>query len=119
MPYTVPWNLLGLIVSGDIGDFTIYTDRHMRKEVFPRAPPKEPPTARQIARRQAFARAVRNYKSLTPEETAQWENVTRMLSMPLTGQNLFISLSFSQDNDSLITLNRQAATTLTLPPPVS
>jgi hypothetical protein len=118
MTWTIPWNLIGLMVSGDFADLTIYTDRHQRKIPFPRSPPKEPPSQAQIEQRLAFKRAVNNYKNISPAETAQWENVTRRLSIPQTGQNLFVSLSFSQDNLALQTLNSQASMSLTLPPAV-
>lgn len=118
MAWTVPWNLIGMIVSGDIGPLTIYTDRFGRKVPFPRSPPKQPPSAKQSERRSQFRQAVINYMALSKGEKQKWENLTKKLSIPQTGQNLYISLSFSQDNSAFQTVLSQAHMTLALPPAV-
>jgi len=39
--------LLGFNPTGDLGPFTIYTAHDRRPVVFPKAPPKEPPSWKQ------------------------------------------------------------------------
>jgi len=118
MAWTIPWNIIGLQVSGDVGDLTIYTDRFGRKVPFPRSPPKQPPSIAQVQRRNQFRQAVQSYMMQTEQVKQQWEDITKKLSLPLTGQNLWISASFSQDSFALQTLNKQANTSVEMPPSV-
>jgi len=108
MAWTIPWNLIGIEVSGDIGDLTIYTDRFQKKVAFPKAPPKEPPSARQIAQRLKFKNAQAAWMALTFREQVNLEKATQSLSAPLTGQNLWISAFIRNDNSDLITFESQS-----------
>lgn len=119
MAFTVPWQLMGIWVSGDIGGLTIYTDKHGRKVAFPKAPPKEPPSPAQVHQRQRFQAAQAAWKSLSSEDKQQLETATIRGSIVMTGQNLFISVSLRNDNDALITLARQTNTQLPTVPFIS
>ena len=112
MAYTTPWQFLGIWVSGDVGDVTIYTDRFGRKVAFPKSPPKEPPSVQQIHQRNRFATAQNNWRQLTDDEKQQLETATLRGALVMTGQNLFISVALKNDNLALQTLAKQTNTTL-------
>jgi hypothetical protein len=113
--WTVPWNLIGLTVSGDVGDFTIYTDRYGKKVAYPRQPPEVPRTPAQATQRDAFAAAQSSWAALTPAEKASLEDACRVLSLPLTGQNLWISTVLRRDRPAYETVAQQSG--ITLPDP--
>ncbi|MCH7687828.1 MAG: hypothetical protein IH899_14285 [Planctomycetes bacterium] len=114
MAWSVPWNLLGLIVSGDVGAFTIYTDKHGRKTVFPKSPPEKPPSVDQIAQRSRFATAQAAWSALTDQEKADLEAACRKLSIPLTGQNLYIKVALTARQSAADTVASQS--NIALPP---
>jgi hypothetical protein len=115
MAWSVPWNLIGLQVSGDVGGFTIYTDRHGRKVVFPKAPPEKPPTQRQLQQRSRFRAAQRSWAALSLDDKAKLEEMTKKASAPMTGQNLWIHSALTADNPAIETL--EAQTGITVPKP--
>ena len=115
MAYTVPWHLIGLQISGDIGPYTIYTDRHARKVVFPKAPPKEPPSEFQIDLRARFKSAQAEYMAQTDQVKAEIEAATKKLSIPLTGQNLWISIAMKANFEVLQTIRDQSGINLATP----
>lgn len=108
MAWSVPWQLMGLEVSGDIGDLTIYTDRFGKKVAYPKAPPKEPPSFLQIIQRQRFADGQAAWMALDPDEKDALERATKKVSAPLTGQNLFISTYMRADSADLQTFSSQS-----------
>lgn len=114
MAKTIPPHYMGLRVSGDLGPVTIYTDRKNRKIFYPIAPPKEPPTQRQLWQRQRFKLAVTYWKQLPPEAKANLEDATRKLGLCLTGQNLFVSCWIRSAPDQYAAVERQSG--ITLPP---
>jgi hypothetical protein len=118
MAWTIPWHLVGLIVSGDCGPLTIYTDRFGRKVPFPRSPPKEPPSPLQVTQRTKFQTAITNWKSTTAANRENWEAMSLKLSLPMTGLNAFISCSFRDDERLVETLRHQSGIALLSPPSV-
>jgi len=110
----IPWNMVAMRISGDVGGVTIYTDKVMRKVVFPIAPPDKPPSPLQSTRRRRFQLAQAAWKQLTREEKADLEESTRMLGIPLTGQNLYLSVALTGDESPANAISRQ--TGITLPP---
>lgn len=113
MALGVPAQIMGLIVSGDVADYTIYTDRHGRKVAFPIAPPKEPPSPLQVQHRARFRTAQQNWTALTAEQKAALELCTQRASLAMTGQNLYIAIALKNQTGLVATLERQ--TDLTLP----
>ena len=107
--------VMGMIVSGDIGPLTIYTDRHGRKIAFPKAPPKEPPTDLQVSHRARFRSAQQEYMALSHVKRNDWERLSRRASLCMTGQNLYIHIAMKGGLVNLDTLMRQ--TGLTVDPP--
>jgi len=117
MALGVPANLLGIMVQGDIGEYTIYTDRHGRKVVYPKAPPKEPPSAAQTQLRNRFRAALINWMQLTPEERDAYKRATRNCNAAITPTGLWISGSITHDTTSIQTISRQTGIHLVNPPP--
>lgn len=115
MTWTIPWNIIAQQVAGDFGDLTVYTDRHQRKVWYPRAPPKEPPTDRQMHQRHLFTLAQRSWAALTPQEKKDLEDMCRRTSASLTGQNLWMSCHIKGDWSTLETISRQAGIPITHP----
>ncbi len=111
-------NLLGLIVSGDVGGITIYTDRHGRKVAYPKAPPKEPPTQMQIDSRAKFKSAQAEYMALTSSEKQAYELLTKAANLCMTGQNIFISTAMRHTQGILDTIMLQTGITVVSPTPV-
>lgn len=115
MPYGFPASVLGLIVSGDLGPSTIYTDRYGRKVEFPRSPPTKPASPHQQYLRNRFRQAQQNYMALSPALKDKWENITRATSLCMTGQNLYIHVALKEDYDFLNTLIAQSRITVPTP----
>ncbi len=115
MAWSIPWNLIGLSVSGDFGDVTIYTDRFGKKVVFPKSPPKKPASPAQVIQRAAFRSAQSNWSSLSPQEKKNLELSTQILSLCMTGQNLWIHVLLKGSITLLSTIERQSGVTLPRP----
>lgn len=115
MAIGVPASVIGLIVSGDLGGYTIYTDRHQRKIVFPKAPPKEPPTIHQTRLRERFRLAQAEYMAASPPERSAWEQLTLRSSLCMTGQNLFIHVAMKHTFGTLTTIMQQTGVSVTPP----
>lgn len=118
MAWTVPWNLVGLLVSGDVDGVTVYTDRFGKKVVFPVAPPDKPPSTLQSVQRGRFTSAVSAYRALTTAEKTAYELIVQRGSLCLTGQNLFIKVALKRQYRSLDTLMHQTGVTVPYPPPL-
>lgn len=108
-----PPNAIGIIVSGDVDGYTIYTDMLGRKVAFPQAPPKEPPSPMQVSHRARFASAQSAWAALTAPQKAILELATQLTSLAMTGQNLYIAIALKANPDLVPTLERQ--TDLTFP----
>jgi len=114
----IPASALGLIVSGDIGELTIYTDRRGRKIAYPKAPPKEPPSVMQINCRRRFRSAQLQYMALTPSQKLAYEDLARGAGLCLTGQNLLIHVAMKHTFGTLTTLMQQTGISVIPPDPV-
>lgn len=107
MAYTVPADLLGLVVSGDLGGMTIYTDRFGKKVYYPKAPPTKPPSPLQVIQRGRFRLAQADYMQLPSADKRAFELLAQRASLCLTGQNLFIHVALDHDYVFLDTLQHQ------------
>lgn len=108
----VPFALLGFRVTGDIGGVSVWTDRHGRKTLYPIAPPKHPASTEQALFRTRFGQAVAAWKALTPTQKENLENACRMMSLRLTGQNLYVSAALKNMNANVQAIARQTGLTL-------
>jgi len=110
--WSVPWNLLGISLAGDVGGYSTYTDRYGKKIVYPFSPPKEPPSEKQVACRAAFRNAQQSWASLTADDKASLELACHRTAVPLTGQNLWIHAVMTGDSQAYLTIQRQSGVTL-------
>lgn len=115
MAIGIPASALGLIVSGDLDGVTIYTDRFGRKILYPKAPPKEPPTELQVYMRTRFRAAQAQYMALSAPDRALWELLACRANLCMTGQNLLIHIAMKDAFTLLDTLMRQTGVTVTPP----
>lgn len=109
-------SLLGVSVSGDLGPLTIYQTKRGKTVAFPKAPPKCPPTPAQNSQRYRFRKAIENWQLLSDAQQHAYEHVVSVLSICMTGVNLWIHFSLMREPASLRTLERQSDTLLTSPP---
>ena len=110
--------MLGLRVDGDIGPWTVYTDRYGRKKWFLYSPPTKPATTAQLNWRDRFRNAQASWSALTPDEKAALELAVNKASLCLTGQNLWISAILKSRQQSYLAVERQTGITLpSLPSP--
>lgn len=114
MPWTVPWNLIGLEVSGDVGPLTIYRNKNRKKVAFPKDFRQEQASEARLRQRERFRQAQANWKALTDEEKQALEACAHTLSLCATGQNVYISVSLRHDQSGYTTLSRQSG--IELPP---
>lgn len=116
MASTVPINLLGLQVSGDVGGITIYTDRFGKKIGFPKSPPKKAPSVEQLRVRTRFRVAQAAWSTLSDDFKFQWEKMSEVNFTGQTGQNLFIHFALIDDQRAFGTLAGIRFLDLSYPP---
>lgn len=102
-------------VSGDFGDLTIYTNRFGKKVAFPKSPPDKAPTPIQNQQRSRFFLAQADWSSQTKQVKSNLEELCRKANIPMTGQNLWIHAALMNDNQAIVTLERQ--TGISVPKP--
>ncbi len=119
MALGIPANLLGIMISGDIGDFTLYTDRYGRKVVFQKAPPDKPPSVLQSLQRGRFRTAMANWKAADSQVRLDWESASLRTSLCMTGLNMWLHFSLKGRVEGLSTISDQSGITLAMPPAVA
>lgn len=115
MAWTFQPDLLGLQISGDIGDVTYYVNKNQKVVAFPKDWRQEATSPARAAARERFRLAQAQWADLTNEQKETLENACRKLVMAMTGQNLYISVALKNDMEAYETVERQSG--LTLPPP--
>jgi hypothetical protein len=108
----------GIDLAGDIGPYTVYTNKNRKLVAFPRSPPKDPPTGAQLRQRYRFTLAIQNWNLLQASERTAWEELSLALSLPRTGLNVFIALSLNPDDASLQTAIDRTGIFVTPPPEI-
>jgi hypothetical protein len=112
----IPFCLLGLQISGDVGPWTIYSDRFGKPIVFPRSPPKVPRSERQAAQRQRWRDCCDAWNALDQAERDAYETLSLRASMCMTGFNLFLKMSMNPDYSTWSLLFEQTGLTYFAPP---
>ncbi len=110
--WTIPWNLIGLAVSGDVGDVTIYRNKNQKVVVFPKDMRQDKQSARRLEQQSRFRIAQSNWSALTNQEKQDLEKMSKILYLPATGQNVYISVQLRNDVEGYETLSRQSGVDL-------
>jgi hypothetical protein len=115
---TIPPSLWGIMVSGDVGDLTVYTDRYGKKVFYKKAPPEKPASVLQALQRGRFRDAMANWKALPQATRDDWETVSLRASLCMTGLNMWIHFSLKGTMAGLHTFVHQTGILLDYPPAV-
>lgn len=102
------FNVMGFNATGDLGGFTLYTNKKGKLVWFIKAPPTTPPTYYQDIKRNYFRRAAAAWARMPDELKKRWEQVTKRLSLRLTGYDLWVFWYTCSDDLALRTLQRQS-----------
>jgi hypothetical protein len=116
MALAIPVAFIGTQVSGDIGGYTLYTDRKLRNVAYPRHPPKKPRSILQARQRSRFAFIQSAFADEPQDIQEAWERASLTMSLQMTGRNLYTALAFRQDEPLRQTLERQSGESLPMPP---
>lgn len=73
---------------------------------FVKAPPLEPPSQLQTSVRNSIRLAAYTWRSLSPERQADWERVSKLAHLQITGYNLFVFWTLKKDDAAIHTLER-------------
>jgi hypothetical protein len=100
--------LAGFNVQGDIGPYTVYTSRRGKFVVFDKAPPLTSASYAQLVQRNRWRGAAKLWRELLPNERARWEEASKKLRLMLTGYNLYVYFSTTNDLPTIRTIERQS-----------
>lgn len=114
MAWSIPWNFLGVSVSGDLGDYTVYENRHGKKVAFKKVLHQPIQSQRRLDQQTRFREAQAGWKALADSEKLALEDMARRLSLYATGQNIYISVQLTNDVNGYATLEKQSG--ISLPP---
>lgn len=99
---------LGFNTQGDLGPWTFYTSKRKGLVFFQKSPPLEPPSFLQTHQRNKFRLTAMLWAWLTLEQKANWELVSKRLSLRITGYNLFTYYVTTGDEEAIETVQTQA-----------
>lgn len=88
-------------LAGDVGAFTVWTTQRGKMVIIKRAPPDKPPSVKQFKQRARFRLTMQRWKALNPETKETWNILANRLGICASGMNLFMSLCFSPDHQTL------------------
>lgn len=108
-------NWLGLNVQGDIGPITLYTSARGKLVGFLRAPPLNPPTAKQQVIRERFQIAATKWREATATTRLQWRQLARKANLGITGYNLWTWFCYTANEASLRSLELTTGQQVTRP----
>lgn len=111
-----PWRLLGFRPTGDVGQFTLYTNRKGKLVCFLKTRPSKPLTSRQRANNRQFAAIASVWRSMSPASRQAWQQACRQAGLTITAYNLFVYSNMQPDSTTLQTIQRQSGIYLGFPP---
>lgn len=103
---------MGLSQTGDLGPFTIYTDKRRQPVWFLKAPPTKTPSALQLHNRNRFRNAANAWRHLTPATRALWAEAAHKARLFASGYNVFIYWQLRRDAPPIHTIERLSGITL-------
>jgi len=104
--------LLGFEVTGDLGPWTLYTSHRHALVFYARVPALNPPSVQQVVLRAEWTAAAAAWRALSSSQRAAYERASRVLSLRITGYNLWVYWKTTGDRDTIRTIERQAGLTL-------
>jgi hypothetical protein len=103
-----PWRLIGIRPTGDVGPFTLYTNRKGKLICFLKTRPAKPLTARQRANMRKFEAIASVWRSMEPAQRADWSLAAKRAGLTITAYNLFIYSQMQPDSSTLLTVQNQS-----------
>lgn len=111
-----PWHLIGFRPTGDVGDFTLYSNKKKAIVCFLKTHPGKPFTARQKANMRQFAAIASVWSSMSPALREAWSQACQRAGLTITPYNLFVYSNMQPDSSTLQTVQRQSGIYLGFPP---
>lgn len=84
----------------------MYTDKRNQLVVFPKSPPLVPPNLLQQSVRNRITAAAYVWRSLSPEQRANWNLAATRARIKIHGYNLFTFYITKADDDTIHTIER-------------
>lgn len=104
-----PWKLIGIRPTGDLGQFTMYTNRKGSLVCFLKTRPAKPLTNRQLGNMRRFTAIGSVWRSMPPSERQAWQLAAKRAGLTITAYNLFVYSQMQPDSSTLLTVQRQSA----------
>lgn len=109
------FTFLGLEISGDLADYTMWRTRRGRLVCYPRTVPGKPPSPAQQAHRARFAQACAAWAALPASARSAYEEAAKRCSLPMTGHNLWIRWTFTGDLHEALAIQSFSGLSFPLP----
>ncbi len=97
---------IGFNSQGDLGPWTLYTDKRKGLVFFIKSPPLEPPSQLQTSIRNSIRLAAYTWRSLSGDQRADWETVSKRANLKIHGYNLFVFWLLRHEDAAIHTLER-------------
>lgn len=88
-------------LAGDVGAFTVWTTQRGKLVIIKRAPPDKPPSVKQFKQRARFRLTVQQWRGLPENTRKTWNELADRLGICASGMNLYMSLCFNPDPETL------------------
>lgn len=99
--------MMGVVVNGDYGPYTLYTSQRKRHVIFLKTWPKDPATYHQNLHRNRWRQAGQRWRNLDDAGRDLWRQLAAKAHATVTGYNLFIVYMVQADLGAIKTLERQ------------
>jgi hypothetical protein len=107
-----PWRLIGFRPTGDVWDYTLYTNKKGSLVCYVKTRPGKPFTARQLANMRQFTAIASLWTSLSPSAKRSWVDAARKATLSITAYNLFVYANMQPDRSTIRTIQRQTGENL-------
>ncbi len=106
------YQIMGLLLAGDMGPFTFYTNKLHKHVFYQKAPPEKPPSIFQRRHHQRWTNAARQWRNMPQETRDAWSLAATQAHTRISGYNLWIYWITTHDRPGLATIERQSGITL-------
>lgn len=100
--------MMGLNHTGDWGPYTFYTKPNRTMVFYLRAPPKVPPSYKQLNAHWAWTLAANNWTAAGADVQAQWNLAAQRARLSISGINLWMYYQLTGDRAAIQTIQRQS-----------